>query len=84
MTLQASSSRLQRELDTFVVHREKLLSEAPGKFALVHEAELAGVYDSQMAAITAGYERFGNVPFLVKQVVAVETPLPFTTPLISS
>jgi hypothetical protein len=30
-----------------------------------------------MDAIADGYRRFGNVPFLVKQVVEVETPINF-------
>ena len=34
-----------------------------------------------MDAINQGYEKFGLVPFLVKQVVPVETSLDFTSNL---
>ena len=84
MALQTNTPRLKRELDTYAAHRDELLREAHGKFVLIHGTELAGIYDSQMAAIAAGYGRFGNVPFLVKQIVPVETPLPFSAPLIDA
>ncbi len=35
---------------------------------------LVGAFESQADAINVGYQRFGNVPFLVKQVVPVEVP----------
>ncbi len=82
MTLQASEPHLQDELATYDQHRDELLKQAAGKFVLVHGTAIAGVFESQMQAVNAGYERFGNVPFLVKQVVAVETPLIFATPLL--
>ena len=63
-------------------HREQLLATAEGKFVLIRGHEVSGVYNSTMDAITAGYQRFGNVPFLVKQVVLVETPLSFVSPLL--
>jgi hypothetical protein len=83
VTLQTSGPRLELELATYEQHRAALLASARGKFALIHQDQLAGVFDTQMAAIQAGYERFGHVPLLVKQVVPVDTPLPFATPLVS-
>jgi len=35
-----------------------------------------------MDAITERYRRFGNVPFLVKQIVSVEAPLNFMSTLL--
>jgi hypothetical protein len=70
---------LATELQTYEQHRDELLSTAEGKFALIHGSEVVGAYESQMDAITEGYKRFGNVPFLVKQVLKVEIPLNFSS-----
>jgi len=70
---------LATELRTYEQHRDELLSTAEGKFALIHGSEVVGAYESQMDAITEGYKRFGNVPFLVKQVLKVEIPLNFSS-----
>jgi len=70
---------LTTELKTYGQHRDELLGTAEGKFALIHEDQVIGVYDSKPDAIAQGYERFGNVPFLVKQVLKVETPQNFVS-----
>jgi hypothetical protein len=36
-----------------------------------------------MDAIAAGYQQFGNVPFLVKQIVKIETPQNFVSNLLA-
>ena len=41
---------------------------------LIHGAVVVGTYYSPEDAIAEGYRKFGNVPFLVKQITAVETP----------
>jgi len=70
---------LATELKTYEQHRNELLRTAEGKFVLIRGIEVVGVYESQMDAIAEGYRRFGNVPFLVKQIVQVEVPLNFST-----
>jgi|SRR5450759_1212001 hypothetical protein len=65
---------LRDELRTFESRRDELLGTSLGKWVLVHDGELVGAFDSQADAINVGYQRFGNVPFLVKQVVPVEVP----------
>jgi hypothetical protein len=82
VTIQASEPHLQDELTTYQQHRDDLLEQAAGKFVLIHGTVIAGLFESQMQAVNAGYERFGNVPFLVKRIVSVETPLVFATPLV--
>ena len=72
---------LEDELATYERHRAELLGSAQGKFVLIHDGEIGGVYDSKMDAINQGYEKFGVVPFLVKQIVPVEAPLNFTSNL---
>lgn len=73
---------LETELSTYERHRERLLGTAEGKFVLIRNEEVVGVYNSKMDAIAQGYQKFGNVPFLVKQILKVETPLDFSSTLL--
>jgi hypothetical protein len=75
-------SLLATELQTYQQHREQLLGTAEGKFVLIHGEQIVGVYVSQMDAIADGYRRFGNVPFLVKQIVKIETTQHFVSNLL--
>lgn len=75
----AESSPLEAELAYFEQHRSELLGRAKGKFALIKDQTLVDTFDSQVDAIRAGYRSFGNEPFLVKQIVAVDVPLNFTS-----
>ncbi len=75
-------SLLDEELKTYDQHRDSLLGSAEGKFVLIRLDQIAGIYDSKMDAIAQGYQRFGNVPFLVKQVLKVESPQNFISSLL--
>ena len=68
---------LQKEQQTYERELPKLLAQE-GKYALIHEEEVAGVFDSYADALQAGYEKFGLQPFLVKQIEAVERVHCFT------
>lgn len=70
---------LDRELQTYDEHKHELLSKGIGKFALIKDDKIIEIFDSQADAIRRGYEQFGNVPFLVKQIVEVDLPLNFTS-----
>lgn len=73
---------LDVELKTYEQNRDQLLGTAEDKFVLIHNCQIVGIYDSKMDAIAMGYQQFGNVPFLVKQIVKVETPQNFTSNLL--
>jgi len=73
---------LAAELDTYGRHRDELLGKSEGKYVLIYKDGIAGVFDSEKDAIEQGYERFGNVPFLVKQIVKVEAPQNFVSNLL--
>ncbi len=73
---------LDVELKTYEQNRDQLLGTAEGKFVLIQNSQIVGIYDSKMDAIAIGYQQFGNVPFLVKQIVKVETPQNFTSNLL--
>jgi hypothetical protein len=66
---------LDTELETYQRQRDRLLSQYEGKYVLIHDDEVVGAYESEIDAIYQGYDRFGNVPFLVKQVLPVEIPI---------
>jgi len=75
----AAMQLLEAELKTYEDHRLELLKSDEGKWVLVHKGRLVAVFDTQADAIRAGYKEFGNVPFLVKQVVTVEVPQNFVS-----
>ena len=60
---------LIQEQEFFDANRKEWLTKHPGKFALIKSAELVGTFDTAENAYVAGVERFGNVPFLIKQIV---------------
>jgi hypothetical protein len=74
---------LRQELETFEEHRAELLGRAAGKFALVHDGQVAGVFDTEADGIAEGYRQFGNVPFLVKRIEAVDIPERFASNLVA-
>lgn len=64
---------LETEYATYLSLLPRLAHEE-GKFALIHDGDLAGVYETYQDALAAGYEKFGLKPFLVKQIAATESP----------
>jgi len=74
---------LQTELETYASRKSDLLAEARGKYVLIHGGEVVGTYDTEGDAISQGYRQFGNVPFLVKEVVEVEQPATFVSNLLA-
>jgi len=73
---------LREELETYQANKTDLIGKSKGKFVLVKDDEIIDVFDTKVDAIRQGYERFGNVPFLVKQVLEVETPQNFISNLL--
>ncbi len=67
-----SAQTLETELQFFERHREEWLATTPGKWALVKSEELIGTFDSAENAYVEGIKRFGNVSFLVKQILKTD------------
>lgn len=67
---------LERELAVFRRELPGLLGDPVnhGLFVLVGDDAVAGLYPTFEAALSAGYDRFGLGPFLVKPVVEYEPP----------
>lgn len=76
------SSALQKETETFDAKKKELLARGEGKFVLIKGDRVVGLFDSQGDTLQEGYRLFGRQPFLVKQVLALDVPLPFASPLI--
>ena len=73
---------LDQELQTYEEKKNELLARARGKFVLIKEDRIEDIFDTETDAIRQGYERFGNEPFLVKEIVEVEIPVQFASNLL--
>lgn len=63
---------LREELKFFESRRAEWLERHEGKFALIKGSTLVDTFDTAENAYVAGVQQFGNVPFLVKQIVRQE------------
>lgn len=72
---------LEKETQTYERELANLLQQE-GKFALIHEDEVGGVYDTYEDALKGGYEKYGLGPFLVKRIQAVEQVQYFTRDIV--
>ncbi len=69
---------LQKELIFFENKHSELLEEAKGEFVLIKNEEIIDIFKSEDDAIRQGYKKFGNNPFLVKQITEFERIYNFT------
>lgn len=76
------SKVLRKELETYNHQKNELVGTAKGKFVLIKDDKVIDVFDTKIDAIHQGYEHFGNVSFLVKQILEIETPQNFTSNLL--
>ncbi len=63
---------LEREIAVYGEHLPEFLKEHEGQYVLIYRDEILGFWPSEDEALEVGYERFGLVPLLVKQVLAEE------------
>lgn len=71
---------ISKAMETYRRELPRLLSDQ-GKFVLIFEDQVVGVYGTYEDALIAGYEKFEIKPFLVKQIQAVERVHQFSRPL---
>jgi hypothetical protein len=71
---------LEKELATYSAHLADL-KQHEGKFVLIQGDVVIDLFSSYDDALKEGYKRFGLVPFLVKQIHAVEPIYYFTRPI---
>ena len=72
---------LEKESQTFESRLMDLVKSDSGKFAVVYGDEILGIFETQGDALQAGYSKCGAKPFLVKQILAVSSPLSFASNL---
>ena len=63
---------LEKELQVFEAKKADWLKHHEGKYTLVRGEEVAGFFDTAEAAYVEGVRKWGNMPFLVKQVLCEE------------
>lgn len=73
---------LKKELEVYEAQKAELIGKSNGKFVLIKGDKAIDTFDTKIDAIRHGYEKFGNKPFLVKQIVELEIPQNFTSNLL--
>lgn len=63
---------LEKELKFYQAHKEEFLKHYKGKFVLIKDNELVGVFDNDETAFNTGVDKFGVASFLIKQVLKDE------------
>lgn len=66
-----------REMAAYRREEERLVRDHLGKIVLIHNDDVAGIYDDADAAILDGYKRFGPVKLLVTEVSDPNAPPDF-------
>ena len=60
------------ELAFFESHRAEFIERGEGKFVLIKGEELVDFFDTPETAYKTGVDRFGLVPFFIRQVLREE------------
>jgi len=68
---------LEIELATYQANLPALL-EHEGKWVVIHQDRVAGIWQTFEDALKAAYKEFGLNPFMVKQIHAIEPVYHFT------
>jgi hypothetical protein len=69
-------AELREEIAAYETMRADLESAHMGKWALVHERELVGIFDAFEQAAEVAVRRFGRGPYLIRQIGAPPITLP--------
>ena len=60
-------AKLQRELEYFKSNQKELVQKYEGKFLVVKDQEVQGVYNTEMEAYTEAKKKFELGTFLIQQ-----------------
>ncbi|MCX6272307.1 MAG: hypothetical protein NTU44_14045 [Bacteroidetes bacterium] len=69
---------LETETKTFEQKLPELIKTDSGKFVLIKEDQIYGTYAAMADALKAGYEKFRDQPFFVRQIIVTQQPMNFT------
>lgn len=70
-------SEVDRNYEAFLAQLPKIIGEHAGKYALIHDREIVGYFDTALAATLAGIPRFGDDGYSVQEVAAEPEHLGF-------
>lgn len=62
-----TKAHLQKELEYFKSNQDKLVKKYKGKFLIIKDQEVQGVYDTEIEAYTDAKEKFELGTFLIQQ-----------------
>lgn len=62
-----TSDYLQKQLEYFKSHQDELVEKYKGKFLVIKDQEVKGVYDTEIEAYTNAKKKFGLGNFLIQQ-----------------
>ena len=64
-----TDTNLQKQLKYFKSHQEELVREYEGKFLVIKDQEVKGVYDTEIDAYTDAKKKFELGTFLIQQAL---------------
>ena len=69
----------QTELEVYRRHQAELQAANPGGgFVVIMGNEILGIWQSRVDALKAGIDRYGNVEFLVKNIIERDAIISFS------
>lgn len=71
---------LEVELRTFEARLPEFLETHPDEHVLIHQEEVGGFFPTEQEGIKSGYDQYGNVPFLVRQILEEQLVESFPSP----
>ncbi len=63
---------LKTELETYEKEKERLVCDNEGRFVVISDSKIVGIWDTYEDALKAGYKEFALEPFLVKQILGID------------
>ena len=62
------AAALDREFQTFQENKPNLVKNHNGKFVLIRDDEIIGIFENELDAVKQGNERFKDSHFLVNEI----------------
>ena len=63
------TAMLDREFQTFQENKPNLVKNHVGKFVLIKDDEIIGIFENELDAIKQGNEHFNDSHFLVNEII---------------
>lgn len=77
-----SGSTLATEAAFYEAHRAALVAAHDGRFVLVKDDDIIGIFDTLDDALDVGYARFANTGFLARKIASVDEVIDMVTPFL--